>query len=154
MGTTPTHRACWPGHPNSHPLTVLSSRLRPTPQLKCETTAGRQPRGLGFHHIQLPTPPPEARVPWGHGPKAWDGRQSRRWVPVPLSFLCISKYPLSWALISPLHNGTGFSRDGADAKGAGKIGLRDQGLEESSRTSLSNKIAKSHVWLFKLISMK
>lgn len=62
LGTAPVHRACWPGHPNSHPLTVLSARLHPTPRLKCETTAGHQPRGLGFHHTRLPTPRPEARV--------------------------------------------------------------------------------------------
>lgn len=70
LGTAPAPRACWPGHPNSHPLTVLSSRLCPALQLKCETTAGRQPRGLGFHHIQLPTPRPEARVRRGCWPEA------------------------------------------------------------------------------------
>lgn len=77
LGTAPAPRACWPGHPNSHPLTVLASRLRPALQLKCETTAGCQPRGLGFHHIQLPTPRPEARVRRGCWPEAWARRQSR-----------------------------------------------------------------------------
>lgn len=62
LGTASAPRACWLGHSNSHPLTVLSSHLRPTLLLKCETTVGRHPRGLGFHHIQLPTPRPEARV--------------------------------------------------------------------------------------------
>lgn len=95
LGTAPAPRACWPGRPNSHPLTVLSSRLRPTLQLKCETTAGRQPRGLGFHHIQLPTPRPEARVRRGCWPKAWARRQSRGWIPVSPSSLCIPEYPFS-----------------------------------------------------------
>lgn len=62
LGDTPAPRACWPGHSNSHPLTVLPSRLRPTGQLKCETTAGCLPRGFRFHHIQPPTPRTEARV--------------------------------------------------------------------------------------------
>lgn len=82
LGTAPAHRACWAGHPNSHPLTVLSSCLHPALQLKCKTTAGHQPRGLGFHHIQLPTPRPEARVQWGCWPEAWAGRQRRGWGPV------------------------------------------------------------------------
>lgn len=85
LGTTPAHRACWLGHSNSHPLTILSSRLRPTEQLKCETTAGCPPRGLRLHHIQPPTPRPEARVRWGCWPKAWAGRQTRDGFQSPLA---------------------------------------------------------------------
>lgn len=53
------------------------SRLRLTVQLKCKTTAGHLPRGLGFLSIQLPTSQPESRVPGGGWQKAWAGRQRR-----------------------------------------------------------------------------
>lgn len=135
LGTSPAHRACWPGHPNSHPLTVLSSRLRPTPQLKCETTAGRQPRGLGFHHTQLPTPRPEARVRWGCWPKAWAGRWSRGWIPAPLQ-LQLPMHPrvpsLSWASVS-LHS------VGQDSAGLEQM-PRVQGRQPSETTALKEML--------------
>ena len=95
LGTAFAHRACWPGSSNSHPLTVLSSHLRPTEQLKCETTAGCLPRGLRFHHIQPPTPRPEARVRWGRRPKAWAERQTKDGSQSRASFVCIPEDPRS-----------------------------------------------------------